>query len=48
MKQANVIVIYDISCFVENFMNSLVTFDDLSSNPALLNDPKLVVRINDR
>ena len=26
----------------------MVTYDDLSNNPALLSDPKLVIRINDR
>lgn len=33
---------------LESFMQSMVTYDDLSSNPALLSDPKLVIRINDR
>ncbi|KAK2560190.1 Phosphatidate phosphatase LPIN2 [Acropora cervicornis] len=33
---------------LESFIQSMVTFDDLSSNPALLSDPKLVIRINDR
>ncbi|KXJ27671.1 phosphatidate phosphatase LPIN3 [Exaiptasia diaphana] len=33
---------------LESFINSQVTFEDLSSNPALLSDPKLVIRINDR
>lgn len=32
----------------ESFINSMVTYDDLSNNPALLSDPKLVIRINDR
>lgn len=34
--------------FSESFMSNKVTFEDLSSNPSLLNDPKLVIRINDR
>ncbi|XP_068737547.1 phosphatidate phosphatase LPIN3-like [Montipora capricornis] len=33
---------------LESFIQSMVTFDDLSNNPALLSDPKLVIRINDR
>ena len=32
----------------ESFIQSMVTYDDLSNNPALLSDPKLVIRINDR
>ena len=32
----------------ESFIKSMVTYDDLSNNPALLSDPKLVIRINDR
>ena len=34
--------------FTESFIQSIVTFDDLSNNPAILSDPKLVIRINDR
>ena len=33
---------------VESFIQSMVTYDDLSNSPALLSDPKLVIRINDR
>ncbi|KAJ7325636.1 Lipin-3 [Desmophyllum pertusum] len=33
---------------LESFMHSMVTYDELSNNPALLSDPKLVIRINDR
>ncbi|CAH3141282.1 unnamed protein product [Porites evermanni] len=33
---------------LESFIKSMVTYDDLSNNPALLSDPKLVIRINDR
>lgn len=33
---------------LESFIQSMITFDDLSNNPALLSDPKLVIRINDR
>lgn len=33
---------------LESFIQSIVTFDDLSNNPAILSDPKLVIRINDR
>lgn len=33
---------------LESFIQSMVTYDDLSSNPTLLSDPKLVIRINDR
>lgn len=33
---------------LESFIQSMVTFDDLCNNPAILSDPKLVIRINDR
>lgn len=33
---------------LESFIQSIVTFDDLGNNPAILSDPKLVIRINDR
>lgn len=39
---------FNVLKFLESFIQSMVTFDDLSSNPALLSDPKLVIRINDR
>lgn len=34
--------------FAETFSKFAVTFEDLCSNPSLLTDPKLVVRINER